>query len=267
MYLAFGLTLFAGLSTGIGSAIALIPKKGTESLLTLAMGFSAGVMIYISFVELLPEGIHSIATVWSERSAHIAGVLAFFGGMLLIALIDRIVPSPENPHEFVIASASSEAEVTEAKRRSKLMRVGVFTAIVLALHNFPEGIATFAAAMKDSQLGLPVALAVALHNIPEGIAVAMPIFYATASKAKAFGYSLASGIAEPLGALVGYLILMQFMDEFVFGLLFSSIAGIMVFISFDQLLPAAEQYGKHHLSLYGLIGGMITMASSLLLFM
>lgn len=146
------------------------------------------------------------------------------------------------------------------------MRTGVFTAVTIAVHNFPEGLATFISAMQDLSVALPVVAAIAIHNIPEGIAVSVPIYYASGSKKKAFMYSFLSGLAEPLGAIVGYLLLMPFMNDLVFGILFAAVAGIMVFISMDELLPAAREYGEHHLSMYGLVGGMIVMAVSLLLF-
>lgn len=264
--IALGLTIFAGLATGIGSLIALFAKNQNTRYLTVAMGFSAGVMIYVSFAEMLPEAIKSLIEVYGERQGNWIGVVAFFLGMFFIALIDRFTPSPENPHEFFVASADTDAEKTEAIRRSKLMRVGLFTAFSLALHNFPEGIATFMAAAKDPSVGIPIAIAIAIHNIPEGIAVSMPIFYATGNRRKAFIYSFLSGVAEPVGAFVGYLLLMPFWSDSLAGMMLSFVGGIMVFISFDQLLPAAEEYGEHHLSIYGLVSGMIVMAISLLLF-
>ena len=146
------------------------------------------------------------------------------------------------------------------------MRMGLFTALAIAIHNFPEGLATFTAALTEPKLGIAIAVAIAIHNIPEGIAVSVPIYFATGDKKKAFWLSFLSGLAEPVGALIGYLILLPFMNELVFGILFAGVAGIMVFISLDELLPAAQKYGEHHLSIYGLIAGMIVMAVSLVLF-
>jgi ZIP family zinc transporter len=145
--------------------------------------------------------------------------------------------------------------------------MGLFTALAIAIHNFPEGLATFTSALKDPYMGLSIAVAIAIHNIPEGIAVSVPVFYATKNRNKAFLYSFLSGLAEPLGALIGYLILLQFFSELVFGIVFAMVAGIMVFISLDELLPTAEKYGEHHLAMYGVISGMIVMALSLLLFL
>ena len=190
-----------------------------------------------------------------------ATVAAFFGGMLVIAVIDKLIPEEENPHEV---KSVEEEETTNAGR---LMRMGVFTALAIAIHNFPEGLATFVSAMQEPGLAIPIVVAIAIHNIPEGIAVSVPIYQATGSRSKAFRYSFLSGLAEPLGALLGWLVLRPIMNDTVFGVLFAGVAGIMVFISFDELLPAAREYGEHHLSLYGLISGMVVMAVSLLLFL
>ena len=147
------------------------------------------------------------------------------------------------------------------------MRTGLFTALAIAIHNFPEGMATFVSALQEPSLAIPIVVAIAIHNIPEGIAVSVPIFYATGNRKKAFFYSFASGLSEVAGAVVGYTVLMPFMDDRVFGIAFAGVAGIMEFISFDELLPAAREYGEHHLSLYGLFAGMVMMAISLLMFM
>ena len=287
---ALGLSVFAGLSTGIGSLLAFFAKETNKKLLTLAMGFSAGVMIYVSFAELLPEAGHALAEAQGKTFGGAVTIIAFFAGMLLIAAIDRLVPSAENPHEFAEARepallavradgqeqvverfaaltepAATGAETPRADSRPRLMRVGALTAFALAVHNFPEGIATFVGAVKDPTIGIPIAIAVAIHNIPEGIAVSLPVFYATGDRRKAFMFSLFSGIAEPLGALAAFLALMPFLSDTLFGVLFAAVAGIMVFISLDQLLPAAEEYGEHHLAIYGVVSGMAVMAVSLLM--
>lgn len=258
-FLAFSLTLIAGLSTGIGSTIALFARRTNRRMLCLALGFSAGVMIYVSMIELLPAGRESLAAALGPAAGGWAAVAAFFGGMAVMACIDRLVPSHENPHE-----AHRLEELTdEARRDSKLMRMGVLSAVAIAVHNFPEGMATFTAALKDPRLGVSIAIAVAIHNIPEGIAVSVPIFYATGDRRKAFWWSFLSGLAEPAGALVAFLILAPFLGGPLYGVLFALVAGIMVFISFDELLPAAEEYGEHHLALYGLVAGMALMAVTL----
>ncbi len=264
--IAFGLTLFAGLSTGIGSAIAFFAKKTNTRFLSVALGFSAGVMIYLSFVEIFPKANEILAGELGPQSAYMLTVIAFFSGMFLIALIDRLVPDFENPHEIKRVE-QMQLDSSQAAKNKKLYRMGVMSAVAIALHNFPEGLATFLAALQDIKLGLPIAIAIAIHNIPEGIAISVPIHHATGSKRKAFTYSFLSGLAEPLGALIGFFILMPFINDVVFGFLFASVAGIMVFISIDNLLPAAREYGEHHLSVYGLAGGMALMALSLVFFL
>lgn len=263
--IAFGLTLFAGLSTGIGSALAFFAKRTNTKLLSIALGFSAGVMIYVSFVEIFHKGRESLVADLGETVGYCTTVLAFFGGIFLIALIDKVVPSFENPHE--IHRAEEMAYTEEMLKERKLFRMGLVAALAIAIHNFPEGLATFTAALKDVKLGVPIAIAVAIHNIPEGIAVSIPIFYATGSRRRAFVYSFLSGLAEPIGASLGYVIFFSFFSDFVFGILFASVGGIMVFVSLDELLPAAREYGEHHLSIYGLVIGMIVMALSLIFFL
>ncbi len=260
---AFALTLFAGLSTGIGSALALLTKKSNTKFLSVSLGFSAGVMIYVSFVEILVKANDALVSRLGEKGGSWATVGAFFFGILIIAVIDHLIPNTENPHEV---HTVEEMDGKSESHKSKLMRMGLFTALAIAIHNFPEGLATFTAALSDPKLGIPIAVAIAIHNIPEGIGVAVPIFYATGSRKKAFKLSFLSGLSEPIGALVGYLLLFRFFNDTMFGLIFACVAGIMIYISLDELLPAAREYGEHHLSIYGLIAGMAVMAISLLLF-
>ena len=258
--LAFGLTLFAGLSTGIGSALAFFSKRTSKRFLSVSLGFSAGVMIYVSFVEILSKAQASLAAVHGNRAGWWVTVASFFGGILVIAIIDRLVPAYENPHE------PRSVEEMDQERTGTLMRMGILTALAIAIHNFPEGLATFASALSDPALGISIAIAIAIHNIPEGISVSVPVFFATGSRTRAFWLSFFSGVAEPLGALVGYTILRSFFSETIFGVLFALVAGIMVFISLDELLPTAREYDEGHSAVYGLIAGMAVMALSLLLF-
>jgi len=260
---AFGLTLFAGLATGIGSALAFFTKRTNIKLLSIALGFSAGVMIYVSMIEIFYKAKISLQAELGVRTGYWATVGGFFAGILLIGIIDKVIPAFENPHE--IHKVEEIDHTPEVNDRQKLMRMGVFTALAIAIHNFPEGLATFLSAIKNPTLGISIAVAIAIHNIPEGISVSIPIYYATNSRKKAFWYSFASGLAEPIGALVGYFVLFYFLTDVLFGVVFSAVAGIMVYISLDELLPAAQKYGKHHLSIYGLILGMAVMALSLLL--
>jgi len=266
--IAFSLTLFAGLSTGIGSALAFFAKRTNTKFLTLSLGFSAGVMIYVSFVEILAKSRVALSGEFGDKLGNFYAALAFFGGILIIALIDKLIPSFENPHEVrKIEAISDFSQAKDDIKSKKLLKMGVFSAIVIAIHNFPEGLATFVSTLNEPSLGIPITIAISIHNIPEGIAVSIPIFYATGSKRKAFKYSFLSGLAEPAGALIGFLILLPFMNDIIFGVLFGAVAGIMVFISLDELLPTAEEYGEHHIAVYGLISGMALMAGSLILLM
>jgi ZIP family zinc transporter len=260
---AFGLTLFAGLSTGIGSLIGFLSKEFNPRFLTVSLGFSAGVMIYVSLVEIFVKAKDSLSISLGDRMGYVVTVIGFFIGIAVIALIDKLIPSYENPHEVNIAQKIEESTNAE---KNKLMRMGVFSALAIAIHNFPEGLATFMSGLSDPTLGISIAVAVAIHNIPEGLAVSAPIFYATKSRKKAFILSFLSGLSEPIGAMIGYFVLRKIFSDTTFGVIFASVAGIMVYISLDELLPTAEEYGEHHLAIGGLILGMFIMALSLLLF-
>lgn len=261
---ALSLTLLAGLATGIGSLIAFFTSTTNKKFLSISLGFSAGVMIYVSMVEIFVKAKDSLTSEMGEQPGYWVTVIAFFGGMLVITLIDKFIPKQGNPHELKKVEDMNISP--QEMKDQQLMRMGVFTALAIGIHNFPEGIATFISAMEDPGLGIAIAIAIAIHNIPEGIAVAVPIYYATGSKKKAFKLSFLSGLAEPVGAIFAFLILMPFLNDIMFGVIFAAVAGIMVFISLDELLPAAKEYDEAHDSIYGLIAGMAVMAVSLLLF-
>ncbi len=259
--LAFLLTIIAGLSTGLGSLIAFFIKGKSTKVLTFTMGFAAGVMLYVSFLEIFPEATAKLAEhMHCEYEATWVSAGAFFAGILLVGLIDRLTPNHHHPNEL-----GDSQEISDDQKKKNLMRVGTLTAIALAIHNFPEGLATFVATMERPQLGYTIAVAIALHNIPEGIAVSMPIYHATGDRKKAFMYSFLSGVVEPLGAVVGYFVLGPQFNQMSMGILLALVAGIMVFISIDQLLPASQAYGEHRISMYGLVLGMAVMALSLIL--
>lgn len=293
VWIALSLTAFAGMATAIGSVIAFVAKRSDYRFLSIATGFSGGVMLYVSFVEILPKGQAILAIRYGEHLANWFNLLSFFAGIALIALIDNLIPSAENPHETHLESEriellsrtrknrfypelaskqQEEKDKKEVKSRAKLMRVGLFTALVIGIHNFPEGLATFLAALQNPALGIAIAIAIALHNIPEGISVSIPIFYATGNRKKAFLLSVLSGLAEPIGALIAFLLLRVFaagnslpVSENIMGMLFGCVAGIMVYISVDELLPTSRAYGKGHDSIIGLVTGMLAMGISLLL--
>lgn len=257
--IAFGLTMIAGLSTGLGSILAFFTKRSNNKALSGALGLSAGVMIYISFMEMMPQSLQLLSYGNSEQQATIYTLLAFFAGIFLIWAIDLLIPEDENPHEI--------HKVEEVKNKSGLKRTGIMLALAIGIHNFPEGLATFASALSSMDIAIPIVIAIAIHNIPEGIAVSVPIYHATGNRKKAFWYSFLSGMAEPLGALIGFLVLLPFWSDTINALLLAFVSGIMVFISFDELLPGAEKYGHHHWAIGGVVCGMMLMAFSLLIFM
>jgi len=266
---ALGMTLLAGMSTGIGALVAFFTRSTNKKLLAGALGLSAGVMLYVSFVELMPTALNDIAKTFPEKDGNIYVTFAFFGGIMLIALIDFLIPENENPHEIQHMESINEAAAHMAPSGAsalKLKRTGLMLALAISIHNFPEGVATFVSALNGLDVALPIVFAIAIHNIPEGIAVSMPIYHATGNKHKAFWMALLSGLAEPLGALFGLLFIMPFWTPAVSSLLLSAISGIMVYISIDELLPSAEGYGYHHIAIAGVILGMAIMAGSLLLF-
>jgi zinc transporter, ZIP family len=296
VWMALGLTVFAGMATGIGSIIAFTAKRTDYRFLSVATGFSAGVMLYVSFVEIFFKGVEALTGRYGDYWGHWINAASFFGGMLMIGVIDTLIPAAENPHEIhpeeetrplhnssaplpnsaaavarhAVGSAQGNRENSHQNR--KLMRMGLFTALAIGIHNFPEGLVTFLAALEDPSLGVAIAVAVALHNIPEGISVSVPIYYATGNRRKAFFYSLLSGLAEPVGAVIAFLALRLFVGgdngvipSQLMGILFGGVAGIMVYISLDELLPTSRAYGKGHDSLIGLVAGMMVMALSLLL--
>lgn len=260
---ALGLTVFAGLSTGIGSIMSLMSKKFNPRFLAGSLGFSAGVMIYVSLIEIFVKAKDSLSVAHGTKIGNIYTVIAFFTGIVLIALIDKLIPSFENPHEI----KNIEEKNLSLANNKKLLRMGLFSALAIAIHNFPEGLATFMGALTDPTLGVSIAVAIAIHNIPEGIAVSVPVYYATKNRKRAFWLSFLSGLAEPVGALLGYFILRSVFNDSTFGVIFAAVAGIMVYISLDELLPTAEEYGEHHVAIGGLIAGMAVMAISLLLFL
>lgn len=260
---AFGLTLFAGLATGIGSLIALFAKRTNFGLLAGSLGLSAGVMIYISFMELLSKAQVGLSASYGDTLGMTYAILAFMGGIVVTMLLDFVIPEEDNPHEVHMVEDLHDPKMEPDF--SKLHRVGLLSALVLALHNVPEGMVTFLTAINEVTLAIPIAIAIAIHNIPEGISVSVPIYYATGDRSKAFWISFLSGLAEPLGALAGYFILRPFITPELLFIINAAIAGIMVFISLDELLPAAEQYGKHHHAIVGLVLGMAIMAFTLVL--
>ncbi len=275
---AMMLTLFAGASSAIGALIAFFSYANNTRFLSFGLGFSAGVMIYIAFMEILPSSLLDFKAHF-KNFGEVIGLLCFFGGLLISLLIDKLIPKDLNPHNLKSDEELLELKICpipqgkkpnyhpgiSKKDSLKLKHMGTLTAIAIGVHNFPEGFAVFASSLENLSFGIIIAIAIAIHNIPEGMAVSLPIYHATGDKKKAFFYSAFSGLAEPLGAIIGALFLFPFMGDLTLAITFAFVAGIMVFISLDELLPASKSYGEAHDSLYGLILGMGIMAFSLLL--
>lgn len=265
--LAFLVTLGAGLATGIGSLLAFLQREPSKKFLAFMLGLSAGVMLYVSMIEIFQKAVLSLAEATGDYSSgYLWATVGFFGGFVVIGIIDYVIDHFFHPgHNHLETDQSRHEEDPEIERRT-LLRTGIFMAFAIAIHNFPEGLATFIATLEEPALGLAFAAAIAIHNIPEGIAVSIPVYRATGSKVKAFWYSLLSGLAEPVGAVVGFFLLSQFIDDYFFGVVFAGVAGIMVYISLDELLPSARRI-DHHLPIVGVFFGMVIMASSLVLFL
>lgn len=267
------MTLIAGAATGIGGALVLFKKKLSSNFLAGALGISAGVMIFISLAELYPEAQAEVACIATGTHGKTLVLIAFFVGMGIITLIDFLIPEYENPHEAPGLSLGDKTAAVgmleQTGSASALKKLGVMSALAIAIHNFPEGIATYVGALNNPEMGAGITFAIALHNIPEGIAIAIPIYYATRSKGKALLYATLSGLSELLGAVLCIVITTVFGVDMsgtsiAFPLILSAVAGIMVYISLDELLPTAEKYGKHHIAIGGVVAGMAIMAVSLL---
>lgn len=266
LLIAFAVTTFAGLATGIGAALGLFAKTTNHRFLSAALGFSAGVMLFISFVEILPKSIDMFGGSYSPVQSMTFALIAFVGGLVLMAILYRVLPEWEVSSSAEPLPPPSRAFSPSPAGDPVLLRSGVLIAVAVALHNFPEGIATFFITLDDPAVGIATGISIAIHNIPEGIAVAVPLYYALGKRWLAFLAGLASGLAEPIGALLGYLILRPFISDSLLGWLFAVVAGIMVYIAIDSLLPAARQYNRGQLAVYGMIAGMAVMGTSLILF-
>ncbi|MGN0848241.1 MAG: zinc transporter ZupT [Victivallaceae bacterium] len=262
-WIVMGLTTIAGLATGIGGLLAFFSRPGKDNgrFLSASLGFSGGVMVFISLAELMPEARHALVGEYGSPHGGLLAMLALAAGMVITAVIDKMIPEVENPHHVRSEEEFNHAGDASEDERRKLGRSGLMFALAIGIHNFPEGLATFAGGLSGMDVALPLTCAIALHNIPEGIAIAVPIFYATGNRKKAFMYSLFSGLAEPVGALIGFLILMPFLSATLLAILFAIVAGIMIYITFDELLPMAETYGQHHIVLAGLLLGMLGMGA------
>lgn len=250
--LAFLITFLAGLCTSIGGVLTFFIKKDDLKVLALGLSFSAGVMIFISFNQILPFSSQMLTESLGQTKGSLFSLLFFFFGILIGAFVDFLLP------DHVTQS------MIKKTRRTKLTRAGLLTAVAIGIHNFPEGLITFATGVKSITLSIPIAFAIALHNIPEGISVALPIYNATGKKRQAFLWSTLAGLTEPIGAILGFALLRPFLNDFTFGFLFAVIAGIMIYISLDELLPMAKEYDQGHQGIIGVTLGMMVMGLSLI---
>jgi len=251
MWIALLLALGAGLSTTVGSLLGLIVKKPGPKFMSFTLGFSAGIMIFVSFVELLAKAIQTVGFIGSN--------LVFFIGMGTYFFIDLFLP-----HEYIGQHDHPQDKyyrIDEGMRR--LERTGLLVAIGISVHNFPEGIATFVGTLEDMNLGLAIAVAIAIHNIPEGLAISAPVYAATGSREKAFLWSFLSGVSEVVGAGLAAIFLMPFLSESLMGYVLAAVAGIMVVISLDEIIPAAKSFPSEHVPLFGMMAGMALMMVSL----
>ena len=252
-FYALMLTVFAGLATVPGSIFAMFTKKTNTKLLACSLGFSAGVMIYVSMAELMVKSNDYLLNYHGDFIGNVISVCSFFGGIILIALIDYFIPS-------------AEGDIGNTGQTVSLKRMGILTTAAIAIHNFPEGLVTFASTLSDINLGIMIAVAIAIHNIPEGIATALPIYFATGNRKKSFIISFISGITEPIGAILGYTVMKPYLNDSIMGIMFAGVAGIMMFISLEELLPMAHEYEKSKITILSVISGMAIMAISLIMF-
>lgn len=254
--IALLITFLAGLATAIGSIFAFVFKKDNLKALSVGLGFSAGVMIFLSFTDIIPAASNLLKYEFPNKHEWIV-YCGFIIGILTAVLIDYFVPDHIDEKELM------HPDVVSIDKR--MQRAGLLTAVAIFIHNFPEGMATFLTASHNLTLGISVGLAIAIHNIPEGIAVALPIYHSTGKKRYATLYAALSGISEPIGAIIGMFLIHFFMPQIMVGLAMAAVAGIMIYISFDTLLPLAKEYGNWHLSMVGIISGMLFIWVSLLL--
>jgi ZIP family zinc transporter len=239
------LTLLAGLSTGLGSLVCYFVPRPNLRYISISLGFATGVMIFVAFVDLFGEAKEEIGLGYTN--------LFFLVGMLLIYSLDRLVP-----HTHMNGRVDSQ--------NHKLYRGGIMVTIGMAIHNLPEGLAVALVSLSDLSLGIPIAIAIAIHNIPEGMACCVPLYCATGNRRKSCLYSFTAGMTEPLGAILAVLVLYPFLTPFVLAASIAFVAGIMVFICFDELIPIANSYGDEHLSNLGIIAGVFVMMIGLTLF-
>jgi len=265
MLTAFLLTVAAGSATLLGALVALHPKMVGRSVMAVALGFAGGAMLFLSIAEVLPTSISELEGEYGQN-AIIMGCGAFVVGLIIMFVVDKLFPHKENTNHHVGIEEPVKDDSSALSLR-RLRRSGILIAAAIGLHNFSEGLVTFIGAVQSTELGITLAIAIAIHNVPVGIAIASPIYAATRSAKRAFSYAALAGLAGPIGALLGFLLIDALVPVAAFGVVLAAIAGLMTYICLDELLPAAKRYatGGHH-ALYGTAAGMGVMAVSLALF-
>lgn len=274
IWVALALTFVGGGSTALGGLLVVLQPAPNLQRLGLLQGFAGGLMLCISFFDLVPASINAVGKV--------AANLWFFGGVALFALVVHFIPEPAlepaPPHapprggaaaaeeDDVAAAAAHDSPRALGKRDRKMVLFsGVVTAIGISLHNFPEGIAVFLGSLKGLRVGASLAFAIALHNIPEGVAVALPYYFATGSRWKALRMAALSGLAEPLGVLaVAFLFPADLSHDLIEGML-GGVGGIMAFLTLHEMLPLAFKYTGHKVAVASCFAGMAAMSLSLFL--
>ena len=272
--IAFLLTIFAGLATGLGGLFVIATKSTSQRFLSLCLAFASGVMIYISFAEVLFGALTDMEEIfYHDGLYHYEGwsvliiSVSFFIGIIFMAIFDKLIPNvPKKRRSKKEEVTNSNKDDFSEEDKKELIRTGILSTFAVSIHNLPEGLMVFMAALMDPGMGLGIALAIAVHNIPEGIAIASPIYNATGSKSKALIYSTLSGLTEPFGAFIAWVLFMNVFDhiEDLFPIVFANIGGIMVFVAIVQLLPASQKFGKHGEVMKWLFIGMAFMAASLI---
>lgn len=260
---AFSLTLLSAFFMLIGAFIGVATKRDNSKTLCLALGFSGGIMLYLAFTEILPKANENIQSVFPGTKGYLITILSFFSGMVFLSLFNTFL---NHRHESLEENRDSEKTnfFSQGNSMDCLYKMGVFSAISIGIHNFPEGITTFISALKDPILGITVAIAIGIHNLSVGMAIAIPIYFSSGNRKAAIAYTFLSSLTSPIGALMAYLFFLKFLNELIFGILFGVVSGIMVFICLDEILPTAEKFGKHHLVISGIISGMLVISLSII---
>lgn len=243
---AFIVSSMAGLSTLIGFLFIFLKPKNINKFISVSLSFSAIVMILISIFDLIPESFFNLLFEYKILGLMFS-IVSFIVGIILIKLSNKLLDNLK-------------------EKGSSLYKLGIISAIVLMMHNIPEGIITFLTTGNDLGLGIKVAIAITLHNIPEGICIAVPIYYSTKSVWKAFKTTLISGLSEPFGAILAYMFLYKYITTEILNIIFIFVAGIMVTLAIDEIFKESIKYSeKNNKYIFiGIIVGIIFFVLSMI---